>query len=47
MSRMAELATEIKCMLDRGYAPETIAELLEIPVSWIFEELSPFETVNS
>jgi hypothetical protein len=47
MSKMAELSMEIQCMLSRGYPPETIANLLEIPISWIFEEMSPFETINS
>ena len=52
MSVMSELSIEIKGMLQDGYLPVTIARELEIPVTWIFEEieqeeLSPFVTVNS
>ena len=43
---------EIQGMLEDGYLPVTIAKTLEIPITWIFEEieqdeLSPFETINS
>jgi hypothetical protein len=52
MSAMSNLSIEIKGMLQDGYLPVTIARELEIPVTWIFEEieqdeLSPFETINS
>ena len=52
MSKMADLSIEIKGMLQDGYLTVTIARELEIPVTWIFEEieqdeLSPFETINS
>ena len=52
MSAMSNLSIEIKGMLQEGYLPVTIARELEIPVTWIFEEieqdeLSPFETINS
>jgi hypothetical protein len=52
MSAMSDLSIEIKGMLEDGYLPVTIARQLEIPVTWIFEEieqeeLSPFETINS
>jgi len=49
---MANLSMEIQGMLVEGYSPVTIAQELEIPITWIFEEieqdeLSPFETINS
>ena len=49
---MSDLSIEIKGMLEDGYLPVTIARQLEIPITWIFEEieqeeLSPFETINS
>lgn len=53
MSRMSELSIDIQNMLDDDVAPRDIARILEIPVSWVYEELgeleefSPFETVNS
>jgi hypothetical protein len=52
MSAMSDMSIEIQGMLEEGYLPVTIARQLEIPVSWIFEEieqdeLSPFTTVNS
>jgi hypothetical protein len=52
MSKMADLSIEIQGMLEDGYLPVTIARELEIPVTWVFEEieqeeLSPFETINS
>lgn len=53
MSRMSELSIDIQTMLDDDVAPRDIARILEIPVSWVYEELaeseelSPFETINS
>ena len=52
MSTMSDISIEIKGMLEDGYLPVTIAKQLEIPITWIFEEieqeeLSPFTTVNS
>jgi hypothetical protein len=52
MGKVAELSTEIQGMLVEGYLPVTIARELDIPITWIFEEieqdeLSPFETINS
>jgi hypothetical protein len=43
---------EIQDMLEEGYLPVTIARELEVPITWVFEEveqeeLSPFETINS
>ena len=56
MSKMSELSLDIQGMLEEGYEPRTIARYLEIPVEWVYEELSqetdeelfsPFDTVNS
>ena len=52
MSKMSDLSIEIKGMLQDGYLPVTIARELDVPITWIFEEveqeeLSPFVTVNS
>ena len=52
MSTMSDISIEIRGMLEDGYLPVTIARQLEIPITWIFEEieqeeLSPFTTVNS
>lgn len=52
MSRMSELSIEIQDLLEEGYLPVTIARRLEVPITWVFEEIkqeeySPFETVNS
>ena len=57
MSRMSDLSIDIQTMLEEGHEPRAIARILEIPVEWVYEELSqesdneelfsPFETVNS
>ena len=52
MSAMSNMSIEIRGMLEEGYLPITIARELEIPITWIFEEveqeeLSPFTTINS
>lgn len=52
MTIIKELSTEILDMQEAGYLPVTIAQQLDIPITWIFEdveqdELSPFETINS
>jgi len=52
MSAMSNMSIEIQGMLEDGYLPVTIARELEIPITWVFEEieqdeLSPFETINS
>ena len=52
MSTMSDLSIEIQGMLEDGYLPVTIASQLDIPITWVFEdveqeELSPFTTVNS
>ena len=52
MSAMSNLSIEIQDMLEEGYLPVTIARELDVPITWVFEEieqdeLSPFETINS
>lgn len=52
MSAMSTLSLEIQDMLEEGYLPVTIARELDVPITWVFEEieqdeLSPFETINS
>ncbi len=52
MSAMSNLSLEIQDMLEEGYLPVTIARELDVPITWVFEEieqdeLSPFETINS
>lgn len=32
---MSELAVEIEEMLVQGYSPKTVAQVLEIPESWV------------
>jgi hypothetical protein len=55
---MSDLSIDIQAMLEDGHEPRAIARYLEIPVEWVYEELSqesdkneelfsPFETVNS
>jgi len=49
---MSNLSLEIQDMLEEGYLPVTIARELDVPITWVFEEieqdeLSPFETINS
>ena len=56
MSRMSELSIDIQAMLEDGHEPRAIAQILEIPVEWVYKEMSqesdkelfsPFETFNS
>ena len=58
MSKMSELDIDIKSMLERGSHPATIARILEIPVTWVYEysdtvdeevneDFAPFNTINS
>ena len=59
MSAMSELFIDIEDMLVDNVHPDTIAKLMNVPVSMVHdvlesiqqeelaEELSPFETVNS
>ena len=52
---MAELSIEISDLLEEGYLPVTVARILEVPITWVYEasdldsqeELSPYQTVNS
>ena len=56
MSKMAELDTCIRDMLDEGYNPVSISVRLGIPLHFVYdileydqdmEELNPFNTINS
>ena len=59
MSKMADLSLEIQDMLELGSDPVTIAKILEIPITWVYETsenmdvesstevFSPFSTINS
>jgi hypothetical protein len=57
MSAMKDLSMDIQDMLTQGFSPNTIARILEIPVSWVYETMSqdcdtdelfsPFDTCNS
>ena len=54
MSRMNDLNIDILDQLELGRAPAEIAVMLDIPISWIFEEQellqeshSPYATCNS
>ena len=37
MSKINELSMDIQELLNRGYSYNTIAQILEIPVSWVSE----------
>jgi hypothetical protein len=59
MSKMADLEIEILGMIEEGYRPVTIASMLGVPLTWVYEAAenaeeesstevySPFETINS
>jgi hypothetical protein len=58
MSKMADLEIEILDMIEEGYRPVTIASMLGVPLTWVYEAsenaeesstevYSPFETINS
>ena len=58
MSIMKDLSIDIQDMLTQGFSPNTIARILEIPVSWVYETMTqecdvddelynPFDTCNS
>lgn len=40
MSIMKDLSIDIQDMLTQGFSPNTIARILEIPVSWVYETMS-------
>ncbi len=40
MSIMKDLSMDIQDMLTQGFSPNTIARILEIPVSWVYETMS-------
>jgi hypothetical protein len=56
---MSELSVDIDLMLEQGYSPARIAQILEIPITWVYEAneimedesstevFNPFDTVNS
>jgi hypothetical protein len=35
---MSNLSFDIQDMLEAGFAPKMIAQVLEVPLSWIYEE---------
>ena len=37
MSNMSDLSIEIGNMLESGYLPVTLAKILEIPITWVYE----------
>jgi hypothetical protein len=57
MSKMADIMLDIEMMIEEGTHPVTIAKMLDIPITWVYdtleqmepneEELSPFSTMNS
>ena len=49
MSRMSDIDMQIQELLDQGQTPFMIAQMLDVPVTWIYEveENSPFATTNS
>ena len=57
MSKMTNVMLDIEMMIEEGTHPVTIAKLLDIPITWVYdtleqmepneEELSPFSTMNS
>ena len=49
MSKMSDIEIQIEELLDQGQTPFMIAQMLDIPVSWVYsvEENSPFATSNS
>lgn len=39
MSVMNELSVDIREMMAEGFAPATIARILEIPTAWVYDSL--------
>lgn len=37
MSKMAELAMEIEDLLRQGFKPVTVAEMLHVPIKWVYD----------
>lgn len=37
MSKMAEIMLDIEELLREGYKPVTVAAMLNVPVSWVYE----------
>lgn len=46
MSKMSNLSFEISDMLEAGYLPVTIARILEIPVTWVYETADVADDVS-
>jgi hypothetical protein len=54
---MSEVSLDIEMMIEQGVHPVTIAKILGVPLTWVYdtleqmepdeEELSPFATMNS
>jgi DNA invertase Pin-like site-specific DNA recombinase len=40
MSILKDISIDIQDMLTQGFSPNTIARILEIPVSWVYETMS-------
>ena len=54
MSQMSELSIEIQEKLHQGQRPGRVAQLLDVPVTWVYEladpeeeTFSPYATINS
>jgi len=49
MSKMSDLDIQIQELLDQGQTAFMIAQMLDVPVSWVYEveENSPYSTSNS
>ena len=43
MSRMKDIAIDIEELLSIGYAPETIAKTLAIPLEWVIAVMNRLE----
>jgi len=46
MSNMSNLSIEIDDMLESGYLPVTIARILEIPITWVYETAKTKDDVS-
>jgi len=46
MSNMSNLSIEIDNMLESGYLPVTIARILEIPITWVYETAETMDDVE-
>ena len=46
MSVMSSLSLEIEDMLEQDFSPATIALILEIPVSWVYEVVDNVDNID-